>query len=1064
MRIATIIACVLIGISAHAQSLLRGRVLDTLNKGLEGVTIHEKGMEKKVFTDRMGNFQIYTAAKEGTLIVRCLGYIDTMKSFDSNSTFLSIVMQNVDVKLEQVDVVNTGYQTLSRERFTGSFEHIDNKALQTRTGYGIFEKIEALAPGLLFDNRSSTPQLNIRGISTLSTGRMDPLVVLDNFPYQGDIDNINPEDIESVTILKDAAATSIWGARAGNGVIVITSKKAKENERPQLSYSSNLNLTPRPDLQYDQRINTSDFIDVELFLFERNHYNATYTGSRKKSIVFSPLIDMLYANKNGDLSDDELNYNIREFRKVDYLEEVSQLFYRPPFAQQHHMSLSTGNSRLQNRFSIGYDQGNGSEIGNAYNRLTAKVVSRFVWGDKFDMDLDLSYSDQSTKGYADLINESYAPGGSRVGMYPYVSFRDGNGEGLSIPKNYNQQYIESLYGGPLLDWRYIPLADIGKSTVSSSSQHVQGGIRFSWKPISGLTLATTYGVEKQSSSGNNIRSVESYYMRDLINRFTQIEGDKVVRKLPLGGRRDDQKGAMFSHHIRGQLGYNRTWGLDHNVSVIVGSELSNTQSANNGNLVYGYDIDRMSSQLVDFENTYPIYDGLGPNSRIPSAGEFSHSLRRFVSFYGNTGYLLKEKYGFSISARKDAANIFGVKTNDRWNPLWSSGISWQMSNENFMKQIRWLDRLNFRITYGHSGNSGGAANYLPTIRYIAPSTSGTTQLPAAAIARLSNPVLRWEDVATTNIGVDFSLLKRSIIGSIDVYRKKSTDILSDDLIDITTGFNTIYRNVASLTGHGAEMRLSGSYQWGGLSGKTTINASVSRTRVKEMYGTIGLGRTYVQNAGRLMQPVVDKELYPVYSYNFAGLNPDNGNPKGIYKGEQSENYTKLINDSLQNMVYHGTALPPYHGSLIQELSFGNWSLSLLFAFKFGHYFQKQTIRYKDLFDSWVGHSDYNSRWQAPGDEAFTNVPSMIYPAVANRDNFYANSSANVFRGDIVRLQDVSLSHNFRIKVSGRTITGRMYGKTNGGTLIWAKNKYGIDPDYLGRPPERRYSLGLQLSI
>lgn len=1060
MRILLLVCNMVFSIAVYAQLDIKGIVRDSLGNKISRVTIKEKKNGVLTYSDNNGAFKISTKENEGVLIFKHIGYSNVEFHFNNLTNDLSVIMQSYNLEIDEIEVISTGYQNIPKDRFTGSFEHINNASINTRTGYDILEKIEGVVPGLQFDNRSGTPIINIRGISTLSTSMMEPLIILDNFPYQGDLSNINPNDIESVTVLKDAAATSIWGARAGNGVIVITSKKA--NTQNKLSYSNNFNFSNKPNLYYDQRINTNDFIDVELFLFNNNHYNSSFNGTRRKNNIFSPIVNMLYEHQNGQLSQQDLDASIKKFREINYLEELKDNFYQYPFTQQQHISLSSNSTKLSNRISLGYDNLKKASIGASGNRFTGKISTRLFLNKKIEVNFESTYSNKTDFNYSDLMSESYNPGGGKTAIYPYVRFKDKNGISLAIPRNYNFEYINSLSYDHLLDWKYFPIDDYNKSHAKSNTQHFQSLIGISLKPFEGFSFTTLYNIEKQLGSSVMVRGEESFYMRNLINRFTQVENSNIKHILPLGGSRNDRVKNLTSHNIRGQASYYKKWYSTHDISIIMGSELSHRESNDITFGVYGYDENRLTIQPIDYSRLYPIYDGLGSNSRIPNLESFSTMIQRYVSFYGNIGYLFRDRYGLSFSARKDASNIFGLKTNDKWNPLWSSGISWRITNENFMTNIPWVNDLNLRITYGHSGNSGGAANYLPTIRFLDPTSGSTTLLPRAAVARLSNPNLSWEDVATTNLGIDFSLLNHLIDGHIEVFNKQSKDLLSDDLIDITTGFSTIHRNVASISGHGGELRLSGNYKRGKFRGKTTLNFSISRSKVKDMYGALGLGKQYAENSGRLMRPILNKQLYPVFSYKFAGLNPENGNPQGILDGEVSEDYTRLINDSLQNLTYHGTALPPYYGSLIQSFDIGSFNISFLLSFKFGHYFQKSTIDYQSLFDSWIGHQDYESRWQTRGDERNTTVPSMIYPAISNRDGFYKFSDANILKGDVIRLQDINVSYNYSINIAGKKIKGNVFGKTNGGRPIWVNNVFNRDPDYFDRPPQRKYSLGLQL--
>lgn len=1046
-----------------AQLVVTGQIVDTLGNPVYNASIQLAGTDSRTVSDKAGRFSMITDHPQGTLLINHLQYTNKEVQLDTVSGLLIVILEPLSKVIDEV-VVSTGYQTIPKERSTGSFGFIDQKTLESRATFGILEKLEGIVPGLQFDNRSGKSILTMRGISTLNENQIQPLIVVDNFPYQGDINNINPNDVESVTLLKDAAAASIWGARAGNGVIVITTKKAKMDDKWKASFSSNFNTAARPDLHERNRLSTSDFIDVELFLFNNKHYDATYNGTRKNQIVFSPLIDMLYSHKAGNLSDADLQAKIAEYRGINYLDEISQEIYRPMFRQQHHVSLSMGTHKLSNLVALGYDYDKGQRIGSANNRFTAKLSNRYIISKALETTIGFSYTQQGNKDYLQLMDENYQTEGSRASIYPYARLRDEFGNPLSVPKRYNFQYIEGLTGTQLMDWRYIPLEDMGASYSNGDMQHIQGQFALILKPVQGVVVSGMYNLEKQVGESIAIDTEESYTTRDMINRFTQINGQQIKYIVPQGAMRNFGASSMYAHNLRGQASYNNNWKNLHAISVLLGAELSHRDNSKSTYRSYGYDINRKSSIPVDYVNNYPIYGGLGSNSRIPNGDQFSSAVTRFVSFYGNMGYMFMDRYGISFSARRDASNVFGVKTNDRWNPLWSTGVSWAIHQEAFVKDKEWINRLSIRATYGHSGNSGGGANYLPTIRYVLPTSQDISQLPRADVVKLSNTTLRWEDVATTNVGLDFSFFNHALSGHIEWYKKNSTDLLSDDLIDITTGFSSINRNVASVNGKGAEFSLIGRYSIGSFKGSTIIQGTKSRSFVKEMYGNVALGQSYVNSAGKSMSPLKGKELYPFIAYQSAGLSADKGNPQGIYRGEISQDYAKMLNDSLQNMSYHGTALPPYYGSLLQEFSYGKLNLRFSILYKFGHYFRKSSINYQGLFNSWVGHTDYERRWQNPGDELLTEVPSMIYPAVANRDNFYLGSDANTLKGGVVRFKDIRLAYDISWRRGQRLLRGQLFALVNGGRPLWVQNEYGIDPDYTNRPPQRQYSFGLSLNF
>lgn len=1053
---------------------VRGRVVDSLGNPLAGATVRVLDASGRrtalaATTDQDGSFLLRNVPEEARLEISFVGYVRQIVAIRAADVGI-VALEALPSALEEVEVmVNTGYQLIPKERATGSFDHIDRAALQTRTGTNILSRIEGLVPGLQFDNRrDGDTRINIRGINTFYTSMMEPLIVLDNFPYHGNIENINPNDIESVTVLKDAAAASIWGAQAGNGVIVITTRRAKELDQIKVTYTSNFSIEEKPDLFYGSSMTSSDFIDVERFLFEKGHYNNAYNGvpRTKNNAVFSPVVDMLFKEKVGKIDKVSLEEAIQAYRQNDYRTEMLDLFYRKPFHQQYHVGVSSRSRSMANRVSVGYDAVGGSQAGSITGRFTLQSVSTLNLGKKLSVEGRVAYARSQRDQYMDMMSANYSIGGGKSNLYPYARFRDDEGRSLAIPRQYNFEYVQSLQNTPLLDWLYYPFEDIGKAVSSSYQNHLQTQLKLDYKAWDGLNLSLHSSFTEEPGTQDVVYSEESFYTRNLINRFTQLTGNTVKYIVPLGAIKKTDFDLMRAYNLRGQASYHKQFGDDHQLDALLGGEFSHRRSKSHGFWVHGYNEELMISQVVDPLGTYPVFDGLSGNSSIPNAGNsgFSSQTRRFISGYFNTGYTYKAKYSLTFSVRKDGSNLFGVKANDKWNPLWSSGISWALQRESFFQSYDWLEQLKVRATYGHSGNSGGEANVLPIIYYTNPSSAAVTKVPGAALSALSNPNLKWEDVRMFNLGVDFSFWRNALQGSIEYYDKKSTDLLSLDRLDITTGFASITRNVGKLDGTGVDLRLSGMYRLGVISSQSNLNLSYNKTVVSDFYGTAFRGSNYAANAGRSLNPVLGKALYPVFSYKFMGLDEANGDPRGLFNGEISKNYTQLLNDSLQNLTYHGSGLPPYYGTFLQSFTWKNLSLSFLIAYKFGHFYQRSTISYGTLFNSWRTHGDYIKRWQNPGDELFTTVPSMTYPAVTNRDLFYTSSDPNIVKGDLVRLQDVGMDYRKDFAAFNRLLKTTVFVKVHNAGILWKAVKENLDTDYQGMPPATRYSLGVNINL
>lgn len=1059
------VALLIIGcVHCNAQKLIRGNIRDESGKAVSNAIVKLTGSDASAKSDNDGNFKIAISPKDSVLIVSSLGFSTAHATIKD---FVNIVLRQRNINLSEVEVIHTGYQQLPKERLTGSFEQVNNKLLAKRVSANILEKLDGLVPGLQFDNRKDNAVINVRGINTMSSNMMGPLIVVDNFPFEGDIADLNPNDVESVSVLKDAAAASIWGARAGNGVIVINTKKpSMKMQNTKIGAIFNTAITGKPRIMDRNTLNPSDFIDVEMFLFDKGHYTPAYNNPlSSRTTIFSPIVDKLYDFKSGKVSGEELEEFVRKMRQQDVRKDLLNYVYRNDVLNQYNVSASGGSAKNAWLVSLGYERNTGDRKGARTDKISTNIQNTFSIGKRMTLSLQSRFIRYEGRDKSSTFDYNYVPGGGRTRLYPYAKLLGDEGEALVIPKAYNLSYVDGLAGTSLLDWLYRPLSEAENQNIATGKNHIASQLTWNYKPISGIDLSITYNNEIENQTYSTIYGEGSFYTRDLINRFSQFDGDDIKYIVPKGSIRTANDSRLESNKIRFNAAFENSFNKSmHQINAILGAEISNTvvQGSSTGN--YGYNPLLLTVQPVDYTNLYPIYDGLAGNSRIPFNGGYSKYVNRFVSLYGNAAYTLKEKYVLSFSARKDASNLFGVKANDRWKPLWSTGLAWKIKQEDFLRSAHWLSDLKIRATYGHSGNSGGTSSTLPMISHSNARNLDLSGMPYALVTRLPNPNLKWEDVRMTNFGVDFGLLGNKISGTVELFDKKSTDLLSPDGIDPTVGMTTITRNVGIIDGNGFDISLRSNFNIGKLGFNTIFFLSHSISKVKEYRGNISLANAYIQNTGTTLSPLPGKELYPVFALPFAGLDPATGDPQGYLDGVESKKYSSLMQDSLQHIKYYGSGLPPYYGSFSHSVAWKGLELSFLIMFKFGHYFQKETILYNGLFNSWKGHDDYQKRWQKPGDEKTTTVPSMIYPASGDRDSFYAYAEPNIAKGGLIRLQDIRLAYSFTPSINHSKISMTIFGLMNNVGMLWKANKAGLDPDNPNGPLSRRISFGINLSF
>ncbi|HXO75188.1 MAG TPA: hypothetical protein VN824_08145, partial [Puia sp.] len=572
-----------------------------------------------------------------------------------------------------------------------------------------------------------------------------------------------------------------------------------------------------------------------------------------------------------------------------------------------------------------------------------------------------------------------------------------------------------------------------------------------------------YQLEQASGENRQLYSADSYYVRNLVNSFTQVTGDNIVRPVPLGAILDQTHNELAAHALRGQLNFSQTWGR-HQVTAIGGAEVRQDNSRYNSSRAYGYNPELLTYTNVDLVSTFPFYGGLGNDGAIYNPMQFGQVLNRFVSFYGNGSYSYDNRYTVSVSARKDESNLFGVNSNQKGVPLWSAGLAWNVAGEGFW-HVDMLPYLKLRLTYGYSGNVDNSRSAYTTIAYQ--TTNPYTHVPYASILNPPNPELRWERVGMTNIGLDFGLRGDRITGSVDYYIKKGRDLISPAPVDLTTGFTLLYINSGKTRGQGLDLQLSSRNLTGAFGWNTTLLFSWNRSKVVDYYNNISTGSFYVSD-GLAVNPVPGRDVYGLYSYRWAGLDGQTGDPQGYLNGQVSKDYSALVNNSqLADLKYNGSAIPVYFGALRNTFSWRGISVSANISYKLDYFFRRTSINYTSLFSGWVGNRDYVLRWQQPGDEKRTNVPSMVYPADADRDQFYTYSDATIARGDNVRLQDLNIGYQLDRQhqrwLPFKRLQVYMYAANLG--IIWRANKWNVDPDYgAGIPAARTISLGLKADL
>ena len=712
--------------------------------------------------------------------------------------------------------------------------------------------------------------------------------------------------------------------------------------------------------------------------------------------------------------------------------------------------------------SAGFDKNQLSVIGNGNRRNSIYATLNLKPLSKLEVNTSITYTD--SKSITDGIS-SVIPGSGKSNIYPYARLADDKGDPLVVPKDHRTAYVDTVGNGLLKDWHYKPLDDISDQDINSTSQNIlmNLGIKYHFSKQLSLQLQGQY--EKVNNTNTNFYNENSYYARNLINMYTSIVNNTAVLNIPDGGILDKQFAEAENYNLRAQANYDVSFSKNNSLSILGGAEVRENKYTSQSDRVYGYNDNLLTFANVDYTTEYDIFGSVVSGS-IPFNTGFSGTDDRYLSLFANAAYSYKNKYTLTGSMRKDASNLFGVNANQKWSPFWSTGFAWNLSNESFYR-VKWLPLLKARITYGYSGNINNGLSALAIIHY-SPS-SRVTNLPYAFAKQPSNPGLSWERTATTNYGIDFATTKNRLSGSFEYYIKKSSDLFIPVRIDPTIGIpgSLLTENAGSLTTRGFDIKLNSSIKINRIKWEGQLLFSYVRSKVTSYKFDYADKSAYI-STGYVISPLEGQDPYAIVAFKWAGLDHETGDPQGYINGQLSKDYYHLIHPtSINDLVIKGTARPPYFGSFINSFYFKGFGVSANIIYKWGYYFMLSALQYNNLYNYWSMNSQFSQRWQKPGDETHTNVPSMTYPSNIYRDQFYSKSEVNVDRGDNIRLQDVRVSYDFAFSEQQRkTVKNlQLFLYLNNVGILWKANHQGIDPDYgFGLPTPRSYSIGVKAAF
>lgn len=1055
-------------IQAQSTVTIDGIVRDSQSsEPLPGVTVLISSENKGTVSDENGQFSLATAPGNYELVFSYLGY--ESKSIQVSATenlTLDIRLQPLDMDLEEVEVLSTGYQSLPATRATGSFAQVDQELVNRRVSTNLLDRLEDVTPGLIFNRTGDAARdpISIRGRSTL--GRFNqPLIVIDNFPFDGSLEDINPNDVESMTVLRDAAAASIWGARAGNGVIVITTKSGRKNQPLRVDFNSNVNWIESQDAFRSEDMAVPDFIEVERMLFGNGFYNSTENSPNK--LALTPVVETLILERDGLISGAEADQRIAQLGSHDWRSDINRYLYQPQVNQQYNLGLSGGSGIQSYRLSLGYDRLGGALQGNHSERLTLNFRENFTLLDD-RLRIEAAFYGVKQNGVDQNIRPNDIRLSATTPIYPYARLADENGNPLEIVTELRQGFKREAESAGLLNWAYRPLDEFGKGFTQSSRNDYRINFTLDYRLWDNLRLSGRYQYWEQNRNSENLNTLESYSTRDLVNTFTQVdESGQLSFHVPRAGILNVSNAQSSSHSGRMQLDYFKEFNPNLRWDLLLGGEVKALQGRSFAARRYGYNPELASSQSVDYFTQFSRFTNPNATVNIPDVQSQNLTTDRFLSAFANSSLSYKNRYLITASLRRDASNLFGVEANMRSVPLWSAGAGWTLSEEGFYNWSA-LPYLRMRFSYGFNGNVDRSLTAFTTAQVI--NINFLTQMNYAQIINPPNQSLRWERIAIANLGLDFETKSGNISGTLEFYSKNGLDLIGQSPFAPSTGITVFSGNNASTNTIGYDLNLmsknlSGRFGWttnfliSGLREKVTSYELEIPASSLINYGVSGRGGEYF--------PVEDRPLFGVYSYEWGGLNPETGAPQGFLEGDLSEDYRSIINSStLESIRYHGPARPTSFGAVRNDFIWKGFHLSVNVSYRFGYYFRRRSVEYFPIMRAQGGHEDFAIRWMEPGDELITQVPSMPDRLDSFRDQFYRSASVLVEKGDHIRLQDIRLAYDFAGKkgVLENFRNAQVFIYANNLGVIWKATNTDLDPDFGFNRPLRSVAAGLQLQF
>lgn len=1082
---------------------IKGSITDEKLEPLAGANIIVVGQSKYgTAADSNGNFDMKVPQEAAFLDVSFIGMQKQRIAIADKKELLIVLKADTNTISE---VVVTGYSSIRSADYVGSAFIAKVDDIKVAGVNSLDNMLAGIVPGMMVKQSSgvvgSTPDVRIRGTSTL-LGNQAPLWVVDGIiqrdpmaKYNNDnvfsystnesdlrqfvanaISWLNPNDVETITVLKDASATAIYGSAASNGVIVLTTKKAEQG-KALVNYTGDLTVGVKPSYVLYDLMNSQ-----EMMLFSMENYrNGMQYSSKPLDIGFAGIIQRLY-NKEIDQNEFNKRYHEMELMNTDWF----KLLFRNNISHNHNLSLSGGNDKIQSRISFGVNKTKGEARGNGMVQYTANSNTTFRFNRGIIATIMLKGSVRNVDGFSFGVNPfNYAYNTSRViGAY--------KSDGDYV---YHGKYGTSSKAiNGLNQYNYNILNELDNTGMKTSTKNLGASIDLRVPIINGLQYKGLFSYNIASSSIKSWATERSNFITQIRGyehgAYGANSGEQLSSPLPFGGLLRAEDTQSDSWTLRNDLLFDELYQGNHRITLQGGFEMRSSDNTGNLSSMYGYLPERGETfatvpvQYYNYGNTTgSLYQNVLIND-MTKARQVINRNNSYVSGYFLGVYSYRSRYIINISARIDASNRFGQDQNKKWQPTWSAGVKWRLANEAFAKTLNGLNVFDLSLSYGYQGNAVESVS--PFLIARTSSFDNYFQQYTMSIKSLPYNNLGWEKTNTINLGLQTGFFGNRLNLNFDYFNKLS-DVLSSRNVPYENGSGTSVVTGVQIRNSGYEFIFNvvpvRNMRW---NWQFSVNAGKAKNQM------IHANRENKLSDFLNGTAIVNGNAYStLYSVKFKGLSDINGMPLfDLGKNPDGSDYlgttaNKITENPLSYLVPTGKLTPDFNGGFNTKLSFKGWSIYTQFAVQLGGSGRLPSLFNYGSFDG-IPYPETNvsrqltNRWQNPGDEINTNIPStpgingntafQYLPSETNlykRYEIYYYSDIRIARTDLIRCSQISVSYDFDKRLLDfspvKFLTLRL-SLSNPFFIAFDKSWNGVDPETGNWPARKSVSFSINASF